>query len=181
MLKNSQDRYGIVARALHWLMALLLVALFALGWYITEISYYNPWYKLSFDMHKSFGMVAFALALLRIGWIMYDPAPPLPTTMPRWAQLAAKGGHLTLYLMMLLIPVSGYLISTADGQGISVFELFEVPALLPPMERMEDLAGWAHYLLAFGTAWLVLAHMLAAIKHQYLDRDGTLDKMLGRL
>ena len=179
MLKNSQDRYGVVSRALHWLMALLLIALFAVGWYITEISYYNPWYKLSFDLHKSFGMVALLLGILRIGWIIYNPAPALPETMEPWAQLAAKGGHYALYLMMLLIPVSGYLISTADGQGIIVFDLFEVPALLPPVKGMEDLAGWAHYLLAFGTAWLVLAHMIAALKHQYVDRDGTLDKMLG--
>ncbi len=180
MLKNSDTRYGLVARTLHWLMALLLAALFALGWYMTEISYYDPWYKVSFDLHKSFGVVALVLGLARIGWALLDPGPPLAVSMKPWERLAAKAGHYALYALLVLVPVSGYLISTADGHPVRVFGLFDIPALLPPIDGMEDIAGLVHYFLGFGGAWLVVIHALAALKHQYLDRDGTLDKMIGR-
>ena len=178
MLKNSATHYGTIAKSLHWLLALTLAAQFALGWYMTELSYYDRWYHDAPAIHKACGMLLWSLALLRILWAIYDHPPPLVRGMKEWERLAAKASHSTLYFMTLLIPLSGYLISTAKGHAIDVFGLFEIPALFPAVKQMEDLAGKVHYILAFGTAWLVLAHVLAALKHHFIERDETLTRMI---
>ena len=179
MWKNSASCYGIIARTLHWLMAVLLVGLFALGWYMTELTYYDPWYKDSFDLHKSFGLLAFILAFARLAWVLHDRPPALLKSMKDWEVLAAKSTHHMLYVLMVLIPISGYLISTADGHAIEVFGLFELPAIFPVVDNMEELAGQVHYYLAFGTAFLVLGHIGAALKHHFINRDRTLGRMFG--
>jgi cytochrome b561 len=168
-----------VARALHWSIALGLAGLFALGWYMTELSYYDPWYKQAFDWHKGVGILLLILALGRLVWTVLDRRPDLPEGMKPWERAAAKGTHHVLYAMTILIPVSGYFISTADGHAVDVFGWFEVPAILPSTEGGEEIAGRIHYFLAFGTAYLVGLHTLAALKHQFLNRDGTLTRMIG--
>lgn len=178
MLRNSQTGYGKVSIVLHWGIALLLVLLFILGWYMTELTYYDRWYKRSFELHKVFGVVVFILILFRLLWVSINSRPALPQAMERWETVAAETVHRLLYLLMLLIPVSGYLISTADGVGVDFFGWFEVPALLPAEEGREEWAGRVHYFLAFGGGWLVLAHAGAALKHHFIDRDDTLIKML---
>jgi cytochrome b561 len=179
MLKNPSACYGLIARGFHWTLAVLLTALFALGLYMTGLTYYDPWYQDAFNLHRSFGILALALAILRILWVLFRPAPPLVATLKPWERKAAHAVHGLLYAMTLGIPVSGYLISTADGRPVDVFGWFALPALLPPMEGMEEIAGRIHALLAYTTAGLVLVHSLAALKHHFLDKDDTLRKMLG--
>ena len=179
MLRSTENRYGAVSRSLHWSIAGLWVALFALGWYMTEISYYDAWYKRAFDWHKGVGVLIFGLALARLIWSRLDRGPALLPETSVLQRVAVHSSHFVLYAMTLLIPISGYFISTADGSGIDVFGWFEVPALLPPSKGREELAGTLHYYLAFGTAYLVVLHALAALKHQFVDRDGTLSRMLG--
>lgn len=178
MLRNSPTHYGSVAKTLHWFLALALAAQFALGWYMTELTYYDPWYHDAPAIHKACGMLLWLIALLRILWAVYDRPPPLVDGMASWERLAAKASHSTLYLMTLLIPLSGYLISTAKGHGIDMFGLFEIPALFPATKQMEETAGRVHYVLAFGTAFLVLAHVSAALKHHFIERDSTLKRMI---
>lgn len=178
MLRNTATHYGFVAKTLHWSLAITLAAQFALGWYMTELSYYDPWYHDAPAIHKAGGMLLWTLALLRILWALYDRPPPLVAGMKSWEKLAAKASHSTLYLMTLLVPLSGYLISTAKGHGIDLFGLFEIPAILPAAEQREEWAGKAHYFLAFGAAWLVVVHILAALKHHIIERDNTLMRMI---
>ena len=178
MLRNSHTHYGAVSRALHWAIACSMTALFALGWYMTELSYYDPWYKLAFDWHKSAGILFLGLAAARLLWAMAERPVAAAHGTASWQRGAARGAHYLLYVMTLVVPVSGYLISTAKGDAISVFGWFEVPALLPSVDQGEELAGQLHYYLAFGTAYLVGLHALAAAKHQFLDRDGTLGRMI---
>lgn len=178
MWKSTTDRYGRLARLLHWGIALLLIAVFALGWWTVELSYYDPLYRTIPDLHRSLGVLAAVLIMLRILWKVIDGRPATAGRYA-WERLAAKAGHLTLYVLMVAVPVTGYLMSTADGRAVDVFGLFELPALLPASSGREDLAGRVHYLLAFGGAWLVLLHVAAAFKHQFIDRDGTLRKMIG--
>ncbi len=181
MWRNSTDNYGLAARLLHWTIALAMAALFALGWYITTLDYYDPGYKWTADLHRSCGVLVFVLALARIAWALADRKPALAATLKPWERVGARAGHGLLYLMTLAIPFSGYLLSTADGHAVGVFGLFEIPALLPSSKALQEATKLIHYLLAFGTAWLVLVHALAALKHQFVDRDGTLGRMLGRL
>ena len=180
MLRSTTDRYGAISRSLHWSIAVLMVALFALGWYMTEISYYDPWYKRAFDWHKAVGMLMFGLAAMRLIWSRLDRGPALLPETSALERFAIHSSHFLLYAMTLLIPISGYFISTAEGSGIDVFGWFEVPALLPASKGREELAGTLHYYQAYGTAYLVGLQALAALKHQFQNRDGTLSRMLGQ-
>ncbi len=177
MWSNSPTGYGYVSRTLHWSTALLLAGAFALGWWTTELGYFDPLYRTIPDLHRSLGVTVAAMVVLRIVWAWWDHAPaPLGR---RWERIAAKTGHLTLYALMVLVPVSGYLLSTADGRAVDVFGQFQLPALLAASSGREEWAADAHYWFAFGGAWLVLLHIAAALKHQFIDRDGTLRRMIG--
>jgi len=101
------------------------------------------------------------------------------TNFEKFEKRAAHWMHLLLYSMMVLLMCSGYLISTADGRGISVFEFFEVPAIAAMIENQEDIAGEVHLILAWCLICLVAMHSLAAIKHHFIDKDDTLKKMIG--
>ncbi len=176
---NTNDHYGWTAQLLHWTMALLMMGLFGLGWWMVDLSFYHAWYHHSQELHQALGMLALTLATARIGWAMYQRPPPLQANIRPWQRLAANLTHHTLYLMTLAIPISGYLITTASGQGIDVFGWFEIPSLFPPSKGREEITGSIHKYLSYGTGILVLAHVGAALKHQFIDRDGTLRRMTG--
>ncbi|MBF7728560.1 cytochrome b [Pseudomonas sp. N040] len=178
--RNSSTRYGWLSIALHWLVAVAVVGLFGLGLWMVELDYYSNWYKAAPDLHKSIGLCLFALMLLRLCWRWISP-PPLPlASHGRWTRRASKAGHLLLYAGLFALMLSGYLISTADGRGISVFGLFEVPASLTSIPDQEDVAGQVHLLLAWVLVIFAGLHALAALKHHFVDRDATLRRMLGR-
>jgi cytochrome b561 len=177
-IRNSTSGYGLVAILLHWGMAALVIGLFLLGLYMTGLDYYHPWYRSAPDLHRGLGVVTALLLIVRVAWRSADVRPgPEPGT-PRHLARAAEWVHRTLYLLVLLIVVSGYLISTADGRGIDVFGVFELPALVSGIDNMEDVAGEIHFALAVGLMGLVALHAAAALKHHFLDGNGTLKRML---
>ena len=175
-LKNTDNSYGWIAIALHWLVAIAVFSMFGLGLYMVELTYYDSWYKGSLDLHKSAGILLALLVLLRSGWRLINPSPKGLSPRPL-ENLAAHLAHGLLYLMMAALFISGYLISTADGQGIAVFELFTVPATLTA-DNQEDIAGDIHQWLAWGLMGLVALHALAALKHHFINRDATLKRMV---
>lgn len=180
MLRNTTSSYGAVAVLLHWLVALVVFSLFGLGLWMVELSYYDPWYRRAPDIHKSIGILLFATVLLRLLWRLLNPHPrPLVTHSPL-ERRAATAAHLLLYLLLFVVMASGYLISTADGKPIEVFGLFAVPATLTAIENQEDIAGDVHYVLAITLIALVALHAAAALKHHFIDRDGTLARITGR-
>ena len=178
MLKNSPDRYGGVAKLLHWSIAALIIGLIWLGWYMVDLSYYDTWYHDSLALHKALGMIVLVLALLLIAWNRYSRPPGDVATIKPWERLAAKAAHLALYTMMVVIPITGYLISTSAGEAIAIFGWVQVPALIEVNDALRDFAIDLHFYLAYGTAGLVLMHGLAALKHQFIDQDGTLGRIL---
>ncbi len=178
--KNNQERYGLVAVLLHWLVALAVAGLFPLGLWMTGLDYYDPWYRQGPDLHKGIGVFLFMVLLLRLAWRLWNPPPqPLENHTPL-EKIAAHLMHRVLYLLLLLIMLSGYLISTADGRSLTVFSRFEVPALLSGIEGQEDMAGKAHLVLALTLLACVAGHAAGGLKHHWIDRDRTLMRMLGR-
>ncbi|WP_250459118.1 cytochrome b [Microbulbifer litoralis] len=177
--RNSNARYGWVAIALHWLMAPAIIGLFALGWWMRQLSYYDPWYRQGPELHKGIGILLLGLLLLRLVWKLLNPSPAAEAGTPRWQALAARLAHGILYLLLLVIMTSGYLISTADGRAIDVFGWFSVPATVQGLPHQEDIAGQVHEILAWSLMALVALHALAALRHHFIDRDATLRKMLG--
>lgn len=178
--RNSVSRYGVISIALHWLVALTVFGLFGVGLWMVGLDYYSTWYRTAPDLHKSVGLTLFAVMLLRVLWRLASPPPPPPANHGRLTRLASTAGHAVLYLGLFVLMASGYLISTADGRGISVFGLFDVPATLTSIPDQADIAGLVHEYLAWGLVIFAGLHALAALKHHFIDRDATLVRMFGR-
>ena len=178
MWKNTGQSYGKISISLHWVMALILIGLYILGDYMVDLDYYDPWYHDSLSTHKAIGIIAGLLLITRFLWnhLQIKPAPLDPENTLQ--NLLAKGGHILLYVLMFIMIISGYLISTAKGQGIDVFGLFEIPALLADNADRGELAGEIHEIAATVFIIMVGLHVLAALLHHYLFKDKTLLRML---
>jgi len=176
-LKNTNNGYGVTAILVHWVFAVTFIALFSVGIYMVELTYYDPLYKTLPDLHRSAGIILLALLFFRFAWKLVNPHPDPEPNLKRHEILGAEIVHWLLYLLPLAIMVSGYLITTADGSSIDVFGLFEVPAILPAQKGREEIAGDIHFYLAYATIGLAALHALAALKHHFIDRDKTLTRM----
>lgn len=177
MYKNTNYGYGLISIAIHWLSALAIIGLFALGYWMVDLDYYNEWYRTGPHIHKSLGLLLLLLTVFRIFWKALNTKPSALTDNRLEAKLGNMA-HLLLYILMLVILISGYLISTADGRGIEVFTWFTVPSLGELFVDQEDIAGMIHEYTAYTIIGLALLHALAAIKHHFIDRDNTLTRML---
>jgi len=176
-LRNPTDSYGLISILLHWLIAAAAVGLFALGTWMVELGYYDRWYRSAPQLHKSTGVLMFGVLLVRLAWRHASPGPR-PIGSPLQVRVASAV-HGLLYLLLLALMLSGYLISTADGRGIAVFDLFRLPATLSGGQGQADLAGQLHRLLGYAMMALAALHAGAALKHHFIDRDRTLKRMLG--
>ncbi len=178
MLTNSPQRYGIIARLLHWSVAITIVGLFALGLWMVELTYYDDWYTLAPHYHNSIGILLGLVMLFRVSWRCYTIQPQMPETLSNKEKQAAHGLHLFLYAVIFIIIITGYLIPTADNRSIDVFNWFSLPGLGSLFEHQEDIAGNVHFWSAWGLILLAALHALAALKHHFIDKDNTLKKML---
>ncbi|GIC78476.1 cytochrome b [Moritella sp. F3] len=178
MLRNTKTAYGWVAILLHWLMALTIFGMFGLGLYMVELTYYDAWYKGSLDLHKSIGILLLGLLFIRTLWRCININPDSADEYASKFELkSAHLVHIGLYLLMFTLMISGYLISTADGRGINVFEIFTVPAIPFAVDNQEDIAGQIHEILAWALIVLAGIHALAAIKHHFINKNNTLVRM----
>jgi cytochrome b561 len=155
-------------------MAIALISLFAAGLYMTDLTYYDSLYHILPWWHKSFGLLMLILLVFRVLWIFINPKPqPLSTHTP-WEKKLAAISHQLLYLLILILGISGYLISTAKGKGVELFDWFEIPAITELTSAEIDLLGDVHFYLAWALIILAALHAMAALKHHFIDRDKTL-------
>lgn len=178
--KNSTTRFGLIAVTLHWLVALSVFGLFGLGLWMTGLDYYDSWYKQGPWLHKSIGITLFFVVIFRLYWRWLTPPPAALSSHKPWETRLARVTHLLLYLLLLAIMISGYLISTADNRSIEVFGWFSIPATITFIPDQEDVAGWVHLILASCLIGLTVLHAGAALKHHFIDRDHTLRRIFGR-
>jgi len=170
-------RYTATAIALHWLMACLLIGLFMVGIYMSDLPL-SPWKLKIYAWHKWAGVSAFLLVLLRLGWRLGHRPPSLPGSPSKTLQFAAHAGHALLYLLMLAIPVSGWLMSSAKGFQTVYFGVLPIPDLLSKNKELGDWLQSLHQTLNFTLAALVAGHAAAALKHHLIDKDEVLSRML---
>lgn len=178
MLRDSDSGYGLFTILLHWISALLIIGLFAIGFYMVDLDYYDPWYHRLPSLHISFGLVLLLLMVARIIWRLSNPQPkPLPTY-SRKTRLLATAMKYLLYMFVLVVIVTGYLITSADGKPASLFGLLDFPIIAQLESGGVDLAGRIHELLAWGIVLFAGLHAGAALMHHFVIRDRTLMRML---
>lgn len=175
-LRNSPDRYGSVAQALHWIVVALLIVQFTLG-KIAEQLPVGPDKLGTLARHKSVGITILSLATLRLAWRLFNPPPPLPA-MPHWQVSAARFSHAALYALLFAMPLTGWLMSSASNYPVSWFGLVQLPDLISPDPGLKSLLREVHGSLSTLLAVLAGVHVAAALKHQFRDRDGLLYRML---
>lgn len=129
-LNNSSSHYGLLSVFLHWSMALVIYAMFALGLWMVGLSYYDTWYHNAPEIHKSIGVMLMLALIIRLLWRVISPPPKPLSSYSAAVRISAVVAHWLLYSLLIAILFSGYLISTADGKPISVFGWFSLPALL---------------------------------------------------
>ena len=133
MLKNTESGYGSLHRTFHWLMAIMIICMIAVGMYIHGLDANNPAEaptKMQLGaLHKATGMLILLLVALRAGWVLANGTPGLPGTVPRWQRILAKATHHSLYLLMFAMPISGYVMSSYVAKPVSVYGLFEIPPM----------------------------------------------------
>lgn len=167
--------YGLTAKGLHWGMAVLLAVLFGMAWYMTELPK-GPDRVWWFGLHKSLGVLAFVFAVGRLAWNRIHPvAAPEGKPLER---LAAGVVHWALYGLMLALPLAGWAMSSAKDRPVEFFGLFELPRLLGPDKALGKGLEEMHEVMAMVLLIVVALHVAAAIKHQIVDRDGTLARMM---
>lgn len=169
--------YTRTAIALHWLIALLILAALPLGLTMTGMDL-SPQKLKFYAWHKWLGVTVFGLAVLRLLWRVGHPAPPLPQTMPAWQRRAAQGLHWVLYVLMLAIPLTGWLMSSAKGFQTVYLGLLPIPDFLSKDEVLGGILARLHAALAYALIALIVVHVAAALKHHLIDGDDILRRML---
>ena len=170
-------RYTRTAMLLHWLMAVLILGLFGLGIYMADLPLSPQKLKL-YSYHKWAGITVLLLALGRVAWRIGHKPPPLPASQARWQQRAAHAGHGLLYVLIFAAPLTGWMMSSALGFPVVWFGVLPLPDLIDRNKELGELLKLVHSYLNYAFIVVVTGHALAAIKHQWLDRDGTLSRML---
>ena len=176
-MPENVARYSSFAIVLHWLMALALLALVGLGFYMTGMPM-SPLKLKVFSWHKWAGITLLVLVLVRMVWRLVAPAPALPGGMSRLMKLAAHGGHLALYGLMLAIPLSGWLMSSAKGFQTVWFGVLPLPDLIGKNLELGKALSGVHWTLNVALLVIVAGHVLAALMHQFVQKDGTLYRMV---
>jgi cytochrome b561 len=180
LFRNTLQRYGYVAIVLHWLMALLLVVLIILGLYMITLP------DVGFDKkkimlviyHKEWGITALWLVAFRLGWRVGNVLPELVAELPDWQKVAARFVHLSFYGLMIALPISGWLMSSAAGIPVYYFGMFKLPDFIGHDEVVFQALREVHKWLSYALIACLLVHAGAALRHHFLLRDDTLKKML---
>lgn len=171
------SRYTHTAIALHWLAALGLLGTFALGFYMHDLPLSPDKLKL-YSWHKWAGISLLMLVVLRLAWRITHPAPKLPVGTGALARLAAHAGHLALYVLMFAIPVSGWLMSSAQGFQVVWFGVLPLPDLVPKDTGLGTALKDAHKIMNYTLLVTVLGHAGAALQHHFIKKDTVLARML---
>jgi len=173
----SSTRYGGVAIGLHWLIAVAIIGSFSVGLYMADLPL-SPLKLKLYSWHKWAGVTIFLFVVLRLGWRLFHRPPEMPTGMAAWQRKAAEATHVLLYLLMFAVPLTGWLMSSAKGFQTVWFGVLPLPDLLDKNKELGDLLQQVHLLFNFSMAALVVAHLGAALKHHFIDRDDVLVRML---
>lgn len=175
-LSDGAPRYTRTAIALHWLVAVLVIAELAWGWWMQEIPKQPPGPRAdAFNLHKSFGLVVLLLMLARVGWRVAHPPPPLPP-MPAWNARLAHANHGVMYVATFVLTIGGYLGSAWSGFPVKFFGVV-LPSWTAAAPALKDIASSVHLVASWALLVAVTLHVIGTAKHALVDRNGVLARM----
>lgn len=176
LFKNTDNQYGLIAIIFHWIMAVLIIGMLALGLYMADLPISLQKLKL-YGIHKEFGILILMLVCLRIIWRTYNISPRLPTYMIKWQTMLARLVHYAFYFFMIAMPITGWIISSSADVSVSFFGLFLLPNLVSPDKNMQSLFSEIHSWLAYGLITIIILHVAAVIEHIAIHKNNLLKKM----
>jgi cytochrome b561 len=177
MIKDSPYHYGLISRALHWTIGILILANLALGLLFDKIP--MPTKIAVINIHKATGVTVLVLMIARLLWRLAEGFPREPDGLPKWQQILARAVHLAFYPLLIALPLTGWLASSAAGYPVNFFGLFTLPLL--PIEKSKDIShlfNEAHSLLAYITIGLLVLHIGAALWHHFVEKQKIIRRML---
>lgn len=176
-LRNNAERFGLVSQALHWSVALLVLALLPIGWYMTGLPLNLEKFRL-YELHKSLGLLVLGIMVVRLIWRRFNPPPPLPTSMAGWERFAAHATHWALYAGLFLQALFGILLTWKANSALTLFGWFTLASPLEPDEDLAKTISLAHFWLGNAIVSLVILHIAAAFRHHFIRKDDILRRML---
>ncbi|HIE40751.1 MAG TPA: cytochrome b [Thiomicrorhabdus sp.] len=177
-IQNSKTQFGLVSRMNHLLTAIIVFSLIGIGLYMHDIE--DPVLKETFyDLHKSMGIALFGLMLVRLFWLKISPNPPQHSH-NKLEHILAHSVKGTLYLTMLIMPILGWVVANSDGAEVSFFNLFSLPNIVSESESLHDITKEIHESIAFVILALIGLHIAGALKHHFVYKDNTLQRMFGK-
>ena len=169
--------YTQTGKLLHWLVAGMIICQYVLAELAAEQA--SPLAQLALlANHKSVGITILVLAIVRVLWRWRNPPPALPASMPKWQQRTSNVSHAALYLLLFILPISGWMLSSASAYAVSWFNLFTLPDLVDASADLKETLALMHEIFAKALFLIALLHILAALKHGFIDRDGVLSRMV---
>jgi len=174
-IRNSKNHFGIIAISLHWIIAILIIGLLALGLYMVTLPINLQKLKL-YGWHKEYGFLVLFLAIFRIVWRLGNQMPDL--ALPLLERIAARSMHWAFYVFMFAMPITGWLITSSAGLPASFFGLFTLPNLVAADEHNRALFEWVHQWLGYALIAAIALHTAAALKHHFINKDDILRRML---
>lgn len=176
-IKNNERSYGAIAKLFHWVMAIMVIGMLAFGLYMTSLSISLAKLKY-YGWHKETGILVLLLVTVRLLWRISNTIPTLPNHLAEWQKLAAHGAHYALYFLMIAMPLTGWLMSSAAGLPVSFFGLFTLPDIIGPNETTRQFLATTHEYLAYLLIFMIIAHASAALQHHFYYKDDILRRML---
>jgi cytochrome b561 len=176
-LKTTAEVWGSVAKFLHWSIAILVILMMIGGKTMGDLPN-GPDKMWVYSMHKSMGLTILALMLLRLVWRLFDPRPAAPPGLGKLARTASRTVHASFYVLLIVMPISGWLYNSASNFPLKWFGLFSVPALSGPDKELKHFAHEVHETVFLIILGVLVLHVAAALKHHFIDRDSVLRRML---
>lgn len=180
-MPQQSKYYTRTAQWLHWSMAFIFIVAWLIGFFSGNFLSYDqdgPFKSQVIGLHKNIATVLIFLLVVRIFWRYTHPAPQLPDTMSPMMKKLAHGGHLALYVILILLPLTGSLFSWSAGHPVPVLYLFEIPRLVQDNPALLGIVKPLHIYISWFAGFLIVGHVLAALKHHFIDKDNTLKSML---